>query len=123
MENLVEFIEIPAADFARAVNFYERVFGVKLSVCDDCPTEKMAFFPDLSAKPGLAISWTSGFSPSKDGILVSLNVGSIEETLERISANGGRVVRERTKIEAEGRGYFALFCDSEGNTLGLYAGR
>jgi len=27
----------------------------------------------------------------------------------------------KTKIEVEGRGWFALFADSEGNRVGLYA--
>lgn len=121
MKNLVEFIEIPAMDFSRAVKFYETVFGVKLTVCDSCATEKMAFFPDFGTKPNMAISWADGFRASKDGVRISLNVESIESALECIRANGGRIVRQKTKIEAEGMGYFAQFSDSEGNTIGLYA--
>lgn len=123
MKNLVEFVEIPAADFSRAVKFYETIFGVQLTVFDCTPSEKMAFFPDSGSKPGLAISWAADFFPSKDGVLVSLNVGDIETTLECIRVNGGKTVRAKTKIEAEGMGYFAQFTDSEGNTLGLYADR
>lgn len=121
MKNLVEFIEIPAMDFSRAVKFYETVFGVKLTVCDSCATEKMAFFPDFGTKPNMGISWADGFRASKDGVHISLNVESIESALECIRANGGRIVRQKTKIEAEGMGYFAQFSDSEGNTIGLYA--
>lgn len=61
------------------------------------------------------------FLPSKNGVLVSLNVESIERTLECINANGGKTVRPKTKIEADDMGYFALFSDSEENTIGLYA--
>ena len=121
MKNLVEFVEIPAVDFSRAVKFYETVFGVQLTVFDCTPSEKMAFFPHSGPKPGLAISWAAGFLPSKDGVLVSLNVESIEAALECIRTNGGKTLRPKTKIEAEGMGYFAQFTDSEGNTLGLYA--
>ena len=122
MKNLVKLIEIPAADFVRAVKFYEAVLGIKLTVCDGCETEKMAFFSDFTnAEPNVALSWTADFLPSKNGVLVSLNVDSIEQTLERINANGGKTIRPKTKIEAEGIGYFALFSDSEGNTIGLYA--
>lgn len=120
MNKQIEFIEIPAADFTRAVNFYETVFGDKLTICD-CETEKMAFFGDFTAKPNLAISWSNDFYPSKDGVLIHLTVESIETALERIHTNGGRTIRPKTKIEAEGMGYFALFSDSEGNTIGLYA--
>lgn len=122
MKNLVKLIEIPAADFVRAVKFYEAVLGIKLTVCDSCETEKMAFFSDFTnTEPNVALSWTADFLPSKNGVLVSLNVDNIEQTLERINANGGKTIRPKTKIEAEGMGYFALFSDSEGNTIGLYA--
>lgn len=121
MKNLIEFVEIPSVDFGRAVKFYEAVLGLKLTVCDSCETEKMAFFSDFSVKPNVAISWAADFRPSKDGVLISLPVNSIEATLALVDANGGKTLRPKTKIEADGMGYFAQFSDSEGNTLGLYA--
>lgn len=122
MKNLVKLIEIPAADFTRAVKFYETVLGIELTVCDNCETEKMAFFADFAdSEPNVAVSWAANFLPSKNGVLVSLNVENIEQTLERINANGGKTVRPKTKIEADNMGYFALFSDSEENTIGLYA--
>lgn len=121
MKHLIELVEIPSVDFKRAVKFYETVLGIKLTVCDSCETEKMAFFSDFSVKPNVAVSWSSDFHPSKDGVLISLPVENIETTLARVNANGGQTVRQKTKIEADGMGYFALFSDSEGNTLGLYA--
>lgn len=122
MKNLVKLIEIPATDFARAVKFYETVLGIKLTVCESCETEKMAFFSDFTeTEPNVAISWTTDFLPAKNGVLVSLEVDNMEQTLERINANGGKTIRPKTKIEADSMGYFALFSDSEGNTIGLYA--
>ena len=121
MKKWVELIEIPATDFVRAVKFYETVLSIKLTICDNCENEKMAFFSDFSAKPNIAISWAAGFHPSKDGVLVSLNVENIENTLENINANGGKTIRPKTKIEVDEMGYFAMFSDSEGNTLGLYS--
>ncbi len=104
MKKLVSFFEIPAADFSRAVKFYEAVLNLKLNVLD-CGTEKMAFFPEEEEVTPGAISWAADFLPSKNGVLVSLNVEDMEET----------------KIESDCRGYFAMFSDSEGNTLGLYS--
>jgi hypothetical protein len=116
MEKLIAWVEIPATDFKRAVNFYNNVLGIELQEVD-CGTEKMACFPSGEG----AISWAPGFNPSKDGVLVSLNTGyEIDETMKRILSNGGSIVHPKTKIEAEGRGYFALFTDSEGNKVGLY---
>jgi predicted enzyme related to lactoylglutathione lyase len=52
---------------------------------------------------------------------VSLNCGNeIDEWLKLIVEYGGKITRPKTKIEAEGRGWFALFADTEGNQLGLY---
>lgn len=119
-KNLLEFVEIPASDFTRAVRFYEAVFNLKLSVCE-CESEKMAFFSDFSVKPNVAISWAADFHPSKNGVMIHFPVDDIDETLSLINTNGGKTVRKKTKIEAEGMGYFAIFSDSEGNTIGLYA--
>lgn len=122
MKRLVAFFEIPAADFGRAVHFYETVLNVKLSVMD-CETEKMAFFPEEDGKCPGAISFASNFPPSKDGVLVSLSIEDMTETIKRIESAGGKVTREKTKIESDGLGYFAIFMDSEGNQLGLYSDR
>lgn len=123
MKNPVKFIEIPAADFARAVRFYEAVLNIRLTICDGCETEKMAFFGDFTEEPNVAISWSADFHPSKDGVLVSLTVEDVDAVLALVAAHGGKTVRGKTKIEADGMGFFAQFSDSEGNTLGLYSGK
>ena len=116
MEKLISWVEIPATDFERAVNFYNSILDLKLKP-HDFGTEKMAFLPNDEG----AISYAPDFNPSKDGVLVSLNAGNkLDEVLINITEHGGKVVKPKTKIEAEGRGYFALFIDSEGNRLGLY---
>jgi uncharacterized protein len=116
MKKLISWVEIPAEDFERAVKFYNSVLCLDLQV-NDCGQEKMACFPGDEG----AISFAPDFKPSKDGALVSFNVcDNLEATLQRITENGGSVIRPKTKIEAEGRGYFALFIDSEGNKAGLY---
>jgi len=116
MRKLISWVEIPAKDMERAVKFYNALLGLNLEVLD-FGEEKMACFPGDEG----AISLAPDFHPSKDGVLVSLNMeDGLDEALVRIEKNGGSVVRPRTKIEAEGRGYFALFVDSEGNKVGLY---
>ena len=87
----------------------------------ECESEKMAFFPDEDGLAPGAISCAADFLPAKNGVLVHLNVDDMDATLALIKANGGSIVREKTKIESEDRGYFAMFSDSEGNTLGLYS--
>lgn len=120
MKRLVSFFEIPAVDFNRAIKFYESLFGVKLEVMD-CETEKMAFFPEEDGLCPGAISYADSFKPlTGGGVLVSLNVENLDAAIESIKANGGTIVIPKTKIEADNRGYFCTFDDSEGNRLGLY---
>ena len=116
MKKIFYWVEIPAVNFGRAVGFYSKLLGVELEGID-CGTEKMACLPDDAG----AISWAPDFKPSRDGVLVHLNCGNdIDGWIGRVVANGGTIDRPKTKIEAEGRGYFALFIDTEGNRLGLY---
>ena len=116
MRKLISWVELPVTDMDRAVKFYNEILGLELKILD-FGTEKMACFPNDEG----ALSWAPGFNPSKDGTLVSMNAGDdLDGTLIRVEAAGGSVVKPKTKIEAEGRGYFALFIDSEGNKVGLY---
>ncbi len=120
MKRLVSFFEIPCVDFSRAVKFYENLFGIIMPVYE-CESEKMAFFPDEDGVAPGAVSWAEDFVPSQNGILISLNCEDISRSLTIVETNSGKVVIPKTKIEAEGRGYFCVFSDSEGNHVGLYS--
>lgn len=116
MAHLISWVEIPATDFDRAVQFYNDVLNLELQVVD-CGTEKMGCFPNGEG----AVSLAPNFKPSKDGVLVSLNMeDDLDGAIERVVKNKGEIIQPKTKIEVEGRGYFALFIDSEGNKVGLY---
>ena len=119
MKTLITFFEIPAADFNRAVNFYEQVLEMKLTRCE-CGDEKMAFFPDPEEGPRGAVSLAGGFNPAPGGVLVHFPCNDITASLDRVVTHGGSVVIPRTKIEVEGEGWFAVFSDSEGNRVGLH---
>lgn len=116
MRKLVTWVDIPAVDFDRAVDFYANLLQVELDVLD-CGEEKMACLPTGEG----AISQAPGFIPSENGAIVNFNCeDDLEGAMERVVKMGGRIIHPKTKIEAEGRGYFALFIDCEGNRLGLY---
>ena len=109
-------MEIPAENMPRAVDFYNGLMNLEMEIMD-FGEEKMALLPDDEG----AISQAPGFKPSANGVLVSLDVGDrLDDALDFVVKNGGSVVKARTKIQAEGRDYFALFLDSEGNRMGLY---
>ena len=98
MNNLIAFFEIPTVDFYRAINFYETILGLKLSVFE-CETEKMACFIEQGEAVG-ALFYAPSYQPSPD--------------------KGGKIIIPKTKIEAENKGYFAVLEDSEGNHVGIY---
>ena len=119
MDNLIAFFEIPSADFRRAVDFYQTVLGVELSVFE-CATEKMACFTEKGETIG-AVFYAPDFYPSKDGVLIHFYSENLELTLEKVLEKGGSISIPKTKIDAEGKGYFAVFFDSEGNRVGIYS--
>jgi uncharacterized protein len=116
MQKLISWVEIPTVDFNRAVKFYNSVFKLNLSK-KDFGQEKMACFPNDEG----AISYAPGFKPSENGVMVSFTVpDSIEATIQRIENNGGKILQPKTKIEAEGRDYFTICTDTEGNKISIY---
>jgi predicted enzyme related to lactoylglutathione lyase len=115
MNKLITWVEIPAIDFDRAVDFYNGIFNLNLEKLD-FGEEKMACFPNDEG----AISQAPGFKPSSDGVLVSFKTNDLDNLLQKVEKDGGKVIKPKTKIEADGRGYFALILDSEGNKIGLY---
>ena len=117
MEKLIAWVEIPSADFERAVKFYNSVFKLDLTPVDCGNGEKMACFPTGEG----AIIHSRYAQPSENGAIVSFTVpDSIEAAISRLEQENGKVVIPKTKIEAEGRGYFAVCTDSENNRIGLY---
>lgn len=116
MKRFISWVEIPTTNFNRAVSFYSEVFQIGLNAMEH-HDEKMACFTEGEG----AIIFSPGFRPSKEGVIVSLNTeNEMDTVIKRIQKSGGKIVKQKTKIEAEGLGYFALFEDCEGNRLGLY---
>jgi predicted enzyme related to lactoylglutathione lyase len=117
MDKLIAWVEIPTADFERAVKFYNSVFKMELTVIDCGDSEKMACLPTGEG----AVVYSQYAKPSENGLVVSFTVpDSIEATILRMEQGNGKVIIPKTKIEAEGKGYFALCTDCEGNKIGLY---
>jgi predicted enzyme related to lactoylglutathione lyase len=81
----------------------------------------LAMFPftqDAPGAPGALVKGES-YEPSHAGTIVYFSVESIEETLRRIAANGGKTFMPKTAIGQYG--FIAQFEDTEGNRLALHA--
>jgi uncharacterized protein len=106
------YVEIPAVDIARSVDFYRNVFGWIIRTRGDGHT---AFDDAVGEVSG---SWVLGRPPSTQaGVLLYIMVDSVAATLVEIAENGGTVVQP---IGADAPEITARFSDPAGNLIGLY---
>ena len=112
------WFEIPAEDLDRAVNFYERLLGTKLTVATF--RDRMAMFPASETGVGGAIVCRPQHKPGATGPLVYLNAdGVLEDAVKRVGEIGGSVLVPVTVIPG-GFGSYACVVDSEANHVGLH---
>lgn len=120
MSSVINWFDIPATNFDRAVKFYEAVLGVSL-IRENMLGAQMGIFP---AKPGEAtgaILARDGVTPGTTGSTIYLKAGDdLSAALARVGLAGGKILHPKTFIK-EGWGYFAIIVDTEGNTVGLHS--
>lgn len=120
MDNLINWIEIPAMDFNRAVVFYKAILEVEITEAEMFGT-KMGFFPSDGTNVSGAIVQGEDYQSSANGLVVYLNGGNdLQLILDKVDSNNGQVIVPKTQISPE-MGYFALFFDTEGNKMALHS--
>jgi len=119
MKNAINWFEIPAANFDRAVRFYKEILKTEMQL-EAMMGSEMAFFPSEDGVGGAVVSG-DGYEPTDKGSLVYLNGGEdLSAALSRVEKAGGKVIVPKTQISPE-MGYFALFIDTEGNKVALHS--
>jgi predicted enzyme related to lactoylglutathione lyase len=109
-------VEIPADDVDRAKRFYERVFGWNFSTIPGFDDYEL--YTTTGDRSGV------GGGIGKRGVTAGrqvrnyISVDSIDASLPKVTANGGRVVA--AKEEVMGQGWYAVVTDSEGNEFALW---
>ena len=120
MSSVLNWFDIPATNYVRAVAFYETVLGISL-IRENMLGAQMAIFP---AKPGEAtgaILARDGVTPGTTGSTVYLKAGNdLSVALARVEGAGGKILHPKTFIK-DGWGYFAIILDTEGNAVGLHS--
>jgi predicted enzyme related to lactoylglutathione lyase len=108
----VSYLEIPATDPVASAAFYEAVFGWKIS-------HHKAGQPSFDDRSGNLIGrWIPKRAVSTEpGFLPFIYVARIDETVARITANGGQMVKP---VYPEGDLFVATFRDPAGNVVGLW---
>jgi len=120
MDNLINWFEIPATDFSRAVSFYKAILDLKIKETEMYGT-KMGFFPTDGKNVSGAIVQGEDYKPSKDGIIAYLNGGNdLQNVLDKVENNNGKVIVPKTQISPE-MGYFGMFIDTEGNKMAVHS--
>jgi predicted enzyme related to lactoylglutathione lyase len=109
-------IELSTSNHRESADFYSKIFG-----WDTQHDEEMNYTMWGTGEGQLG----GGFNPVSDDlpagtVIVYIGTDDIEASLATIGANGGSTIVPKTEIP--GMGWFALFQDPSGNTVGLYTG-
>lgn len=122
MKNIFNWVEIPANNFARAIEFYKEIFGFEKMESMQMGGADMAFFPMESQEgTGGAIVFGEGYIPTDKGIQVYFDCGDdLQPVLDKVKSAGGNVIIPKTLIRDD-IGYFAKMIDSEGNVVNLHS--
>jgi uncharacterized protein len=99
----------------RSVEFYRSSFGWAIRQHGN---GTYAFDDGVGQVSGM---WVTGRPPaSQPGLVISIMVLDIQETIAKVKANGGAIVKE---LGADAPEITAWFRDPAGNVLGLYQER
>ena len=115
MPRVVHF-EISAKDPEKVVNFYQKVFGWKVTKWEG-PQEYWLVETGETEEPGIS----GGIMRSNEvfsGTVNSVDVSDIDAYIEKIKQNGGEIVVEKHAIP--GVGYNAYGKDVEGTLFGVH---
>lgn len=119
--NAINWFEIPATDFDRAVKFYETALGISMHR-EVFAGDPNAFFPYAQGQGvGGSVVKADYANPGSGGAVVYLNAGThqqLEAALARVEAAGGSVLRPATDLGEIGT--IAFIRDTEGNHVGLH---
>ena len=116
--NAAVWFEIPVTDMKRSTAFYEAVLGNKLTL-DETGPNPMAMFAVENLQQGVSGHIYPG-EPSASGKGNTVHLAApdpLEDTLKRVSENGGEVKSEILSIPA---GRFAYCVDPDGNSIGFF---
>ena len=113
----VVHFEIPVDKPDRAIKFYSDVFGWKIQKWGT--QDYWLIETGEKTQPGIDGALTRREAPTT-ATANTIQVPNLEDCLEQISKNGGKVLSSKNTIP--GIGYFAYCEDTEGNAFGVLQG-
>jgi len=115
MSHTICHLEIPTSDVKKSGEFYKKLFGWKI---DYGWSKDYAMF---STEEGILSG--GGLDSSEEtrsigSIIIYIMVDDINAILEKAAKLGAKKVKEKTEIPHVG--WYGLFTDLDGNTIGLF---
>ena len=124
MSDSVGHFEIPADRPDRARTFYEKTFGWTMNEVPGMDYTMVSTGPvdenGMPKAPGFIGGGIGKRGTMLEHPVVTIMVGEIDEAVQRIETNGGKILQRKTPVGDGSMGWTAYFKDSEGNTVGLY---
>jgi uncharacterized protein len=123
MAHTINWFEIPAADFDRAVHFYNTILNIEIRKAEFMGVPN-GFFPMEGDEVGGAIVQGKDWIPGTTGTAIYLNAGdenNLDKVLERVEPAGGKLLMSKTDIGDPG--FIGTILDTEGNRVGIHAPR
>ena len=111
-ENLIAHCEIPTTDLDRSKEFYHKVLGWDFKSFGN---GYLLFNNHKGTMVGLR---QVDVVAKGESTVFHVNMPDIDSILKKVKDNGGAVERTKTVIPA--MGWYALFNDPDGNTIGIY---
>jgi predicted enzyme related to lactoylglutathione lyase len=120
MKTYISIFEIPATEISRAIDFYQAILDINIEKME-FPDMKMGILPYEGQMVTGVLVQGEGNKPSADGVTIYLNGGdNLQNILDKVEINGGQIIVPKS-LHADGKEYYAIFLDSEGNKMGLHS--
>jgi uncharacterized protein len=122
------WFEIPATEMSRAKKFYPTILDIDLITPEMKGLQRSFFSFDPARQRGkvsgaLVHHQDGNIKPGADGPVIYRNANpAIQPVADKIVAAAGKLILPKTLIN-EQVGYMAFFLDTEGNRMGLPAGK
>ncbi len=115
MANRVVWFDVPVEDLGRATEFYSKVLDIAIEEAGD-----VAILEHSGNDVAGTLYKRDDDKPSASGLLLYFNVsGRMDEAIEAVEQNGGKILQAKEQIGAYG--YRAIVLDSEGNRIALHS--
>ena len=114
MPHTICHLEIPTTDLKRSGEFYRKLFGWEIDY--GWGEDYATFNTGEGVLSGGGLDRKDKIIPGN--ITIYIQVDDINEMLEKAVKLGAKRVKEKTEIQNVG--WFGLFTDLDGNTIGLF---